>query len=141
VRAPTLGGGFLDILPDLNQADPEVARYLIQNTLWWIGATGLDGVREDTLPYAPRGFRRDWMAAIKREYPNSRVVGEMWDSDPAAFNTGLKPAAVRCGVAAAGLADGTILEERLGTPAKLRVAGGMVELKLPPRSASVYTTD
>ena len=62
-------GWFIDILPDLNQDDPEVARYIIQNTLWWVGVTGLDGIRQDTLPYVPRRFWRDWMAAIKREYP------------------------------------------------------------------------
>jgi glycosidase len=82
VRKATLEGWFLDILPDLNQKDPEVARYLIQNTLWWIGVSGMDGIRQDTLPYVPRSFWREWMAAIKREYPNLRVVGEMFDGDP-----------------------------------------------------------
>ena len=83
LRAPTLDGWFIDILPDLNQDDEEVARYLIQNTLWWVGSAGLDGIRQDTLPYVPRRFWRDWMAAIKREYPDLRVVGEVFDGDPA----------------------------------------------------------
>ena len=83
MRAPTLDGWFIDILPDLNQDDAEVARYLIQNTLWWVGIAGLDGIRQDTLPYVPRRFWREWMAAIKREYPDLRVVGEMFDGDPA----------------------------------------------------------
>jgi glycosidase len=83
MRKSTLDGWFLDILPDLNQDDPETARYLIQNTLWWIGMTGFDGIRQDTLPYVPRSFWRDWMAAIKREYRSLRVVGELFDGDPA----------------------------------------------------------
>jgi glycosidase len=83
VRKATLEGWFIDILPDLNQNDPEVARYLVQNTLWWVGISGLDGIRQDTLPYVPRSFWRDWMAAIKREYPGLRVVGELFDADPA----------------------------------------------------------
>ena len=83
LRAPTLNGWFIDILPDLNQDDEEAARYLIQNTLWWVGIAGLDGIRQDTLPYVPRSFWRDWMAAIKREYPDLRVVGEVFDGDPA----------------------------------------------------------
>ncbi|MBZ5590793.1 MAG: cyclomaltodextrinase N-terminal domain-containing protein [Acidobacteriia bacterium] len=89
----TLEGWFIDILPDLNQNDPEVSRYLIQNTLWWIGATGIDGIRQDTLPYVPRGFWRDWSAAIKLEYPGFRVVGELFDEDPAlvSFFQGGKP--------------------------------------------------
>jgi len=89
----TLEGWFIDILPDLNQNDPEVARYLIQNTLWWIAASGIDGIRQDTLPYVPRNFWREWSAAIKREYPDFRVVGEVFDEDPAvaSFFQGGKP--------------------------------------------------
>ncbi|MBZ5725523.1 MAG: alpha-amylase [Acidobacteriia bacterium] len=79
----TLDGWFVDILPDLNQSDPEVARYLIQNTLWWIGRTGIDGIRQDTLPYAPRSFWRDWTAAIRERFPRFDVVGEVFDGDPA----------------------------------------------------------
>jgi neopullulanase len=76
---PVLDGWFINLLPDLNQNDPEVARYLIQNTLWWLGATGLDAIRQDTLPYVPRRFWNEWMTAIKREYPNVNVVGETLD--------------------------------------------------------------
>jgi glycosidase len=79
----TLDGWFIDILPDLNQSDEEVARYLIQNSLWWVGMSGLDAIRQDTLPYVPRSFWRDWMAALKREYPNLRVVGEVLDASTA----------------------------------------------------------
>src|ERR1039457_7411927 len=53
------------------------------NTLWWVGIAGLDGLRQDALPYVPRRFWRAWMAAIKREDPELRVVGEMFDGDPA----------------------------------------------------------
>ena len=83
VRESTLDGWFIDILPDLNQDDPEVARYIIQNTLWWVGMSGMDGIRQDTWPYVPRRFWRDWMTAIRREFPSLRVVGEVLDGDPA----------------------------------------------------------
>jgi TonB family protein len=83
VLRPVLDGWFLNILPDMNQNDPEARRYLIQNTLWWIGITGLDGIRQDTLPYVPRDFWRDWMAAIKKQYPELTVIGETYDGDPA----------------------------------------------------------
>lgn len=82
MRRATLQGWFIDLLPDLNQDDDEARRYIVQNTLWWIGVSGLDGIRQDTLPYVPRDFWRDWTAAIKREYPRVRVVGEMFDGDP-----------------------------------------------------------
>jgi glycosidase len=81
LKRATMEGWFLDFLPDLNQHDPEVARYLIQNTLWWIGTTGLDGIRMDTWQYVPNSFWHDWTAAIKREFPNFKVVGEVKDGD------------------------------------------------------------
>ena len=74
-------GWFLDFLPDLNQKDPEVSRYLIQNTLWWIGITGLDGIRMDTWQYVPNSFWHDWTRALKREFPKLTVVGEVKDGD------------------------------------------------------------
>lgn len=81
LKRATLDGWFIDILPDLNQDDPDVARYIIQNTLWWISVSGMDGIRQDTWPYVPRTFWRDWMTAIKRQYPKVRVVGEVLDGD------------------------------------------------------------
>jgi glycosidase len=82
MRRSTLDGWFVNILPDLNQNSPEVARYLIQNSLWWMARTGTDGIREDTVPYVPRAFWRDWTGAIHNEYPQSRIVGEVFDQDP-----------------------------------------------------------
>lgn len=83
VTDSTLRGWFANILPDFDQADPEVERYLIQNTLWWAAVTGIDAIRQDTWPYVPRSFWRPWMAAIKREYPAMTVVGEVLNEDPA----------------------------------------------------------
>jgi neopullulanase len=80
---PVLDGWFVNILPDLNQNDPETAKYIIQNTLWWIGVSGMDAIRQDTLPYVPRQFWNQWMTAIKRDYPNVNVVGETLDGLPA----------------------------------------------------------
>lgn len=77
----TMEGWFLDFLPDLNQHDPEVERYLIQNTLWWIGVTGLDGIRMDTWQYVPNSFWKKWTTAVRREFPNFTVVGEVKDGD------------------------------------------------------------
>ena len=89
-RRSTLDGWFVNILPDLNQDDPEVARYLIQNTLWWMGMTGADAIRQDTWQYVPRTFWARWMTAINREYPRVTVVGEVLEGDPAlnAFHQG-----------------------------------------------------
>ena len=81
-RRPTLDGWFSDDLPDMNQEQPEVARYEIQNSLWWVGMTGIDGIRQDTVQYLPRFFIRDLNAALDRQYPSMWMVGEAWNEDP-----------------------------------------------------------
>ncbi len=74
---------FVDNMPDLNQRDPFLATYLIQNTLWWIEYAGLDGIREDTYPYADQDYLARWAAAILNEYPAFNIVGEIWEGAPA----------------------------------------------------------
>ncbi len=81
-RRKTLDGWFSDDLPDMNQEQPEVARYEIQNSLWWVGVTGIDGIRQDTAQYMPRFFLRDLNAALDRQYPSMWMVGEVWNEDP-----------------------------------------------------------
>lgn len=76
-------GWFIDILPDFNQNDAEVEKYLTQNTIWWLETGGFDAIRMDTLPHVPRWFWEKWMTAIKAEYPNVNVLGELFDGDPA----------------------------------------------------------
>jgi glycosidase len=80
-RRPTLDGWFNDDLPDMNQDEPEVARYEIQNALWWVGMTGIDGIRQDTIQYMPRPFIRDLSVALRKQYPRMWMVGEVFDTD------------------------------------------------------------
>jgi len=82
IRANVTQGWFADIMPDLNQRNSFVSRYLIENTLWWIECTGIDGIREDTYSYADPRFLADWAAAITAEYPSFTIVGEVWIGDP-----------------------------------------------------------
>ncbi|HYP00218.1 MAG TPA: alpha-amylase family glycosyl hydrolase [Pyrinomonadaceae bacterium] len=82
-RRPTLDGWFSDDLPDMNQDEPEVVRYQIQNALWWIETTGIDGIRQDTIQYMPRSFIRELSRALRRQYPKFWMVGEVFDRDPA----------------------------------------------------------
>jgi len=79
----TLDGWFNDDLPDMNQEEPEVARYEIQNALWWVGVTGIDGIRQDTIQYMPRSFIRDLSNALHRQYPKMWMVGEVFETDAA----------------------------------------------------------
>lgn len=76
-------GWFVISMPDLNQRNPHVARYLIQNSFWWIEAVGIDGIRMDTHPYAHYDAMSQWMKELNDEYPNFTVVGETWCENPA----------------------------------------------------------
>ena len=79
----TVDGWFVPSMPDLNQRNPHVMRYLIQNSEWWIETVGIDGIRMDTYPYADRDGMALWMKTLDEEYPNFNTVGETWVTEPA----------------------------------------------------------
>lgn len=81
--AETVDGWFVSSMPDLNQRNPHVMTYLIQNSKWWIETVGIDGIRMDTYPYADREAMARWMKALDTEYPNFNTVGETWVTEPA----------------------------------------------------------
>lgn len=75
-------GWFVSAMPDLNQRNPFMANYIIQNSIWWIETIGLSGIRQDTYPYPDKDFMSDWGGAIMKEYPNFNIVGEEWSYNP-----------------------------------------------------------
>ncbi len=75
-------GWFDKTMADLNQHNPYVAEFIIQNTIWWIEYAGLDGIRQDTYPYPYKDFMVRWMQRILEEYPDFNVVGEVWLNYP-----------------------------------------------------------
>lgn len=79
----TVDGWFVPSMPDLNQRNPHLMTYLIQNSKWWIETVGIDGIRMDTYPYADAVGMAVWMKDINEEYPNYNVVGESWVTEPA----------------------------------------------------------
>ena len=79
----TVDGWFVPTMPDLNQRNPHVIKYLIQNSIWWIETVGIDGIRMDTYPYADSKAMAHWMKVIGEEYPNFNTVGETWVTEPA----------------------------------------------------------
>ena len=79
----TVDGWFVPSMPDLNQRNPHVIKYLIQNSEWWIETVGIDGIRMDTYPYADRDAMALWMKTLNNEYPNFNTVGETWVTEPA----------------------------------------------------------
>ena len=75
-------GWFDTSMADFNQKNPFVAKYLIQNSIWWIEFAGLDGLRQDTYPYSDKDFMAQWMKTVREEYPNLNTVGEAWINYP-----------------------------------------------------------
>lgn len=75
-------GWFSDDMPDLNQRNPLLADYLIQNSIWWIEYLGLAGIRQDTYPYPDKRFMSEWSRRIMDEYPDFNIVGEEWSPNP-----------------------------------------------------------
>jgi glycosidase len=74
--------GWFGTLADMNQEDPLVSKYEIQNAIWWIESAGLDGLRLDTFPYVSRTFWHDYHAALHGIYPSLTTVGEVFNGDP-----------------------------------------------------------
>ncbi|MBF8148700.1 glycoside hydrolase family 13 protein [Winogradskyella sp. F6397] len=75
-------GWFVSSMPDLNQRNPFMANYIIQNSIWWVETLGLGGIRQDTYPYPDKAFMSNWAGAIMNEYPNFSIVGEEWSYNP-----------------------------------------------------------
>ncbi|AUC86650.1 alpha-amlyase [Polaribacter sp. ALD11] len=75
-------GWFVSTMPDLNQKNPFMAKYIIQNSIWWIETIGLSGIRQDTYPYPDKQFMSNWAGSIMNEYPNFSIVGEEWSYNP-----------------------------------------------------------
>jgi glycosidase len=74
-------GWFSDDMPDLNQSNPLVAQYFIQNALWWVETANLDGIRLDTFPYVDRSYWQDFHRTLHQVYPHLTTVGEVYNRD------------------------------------------------------------
>jgi len=82
-RRHFIDGWFVPTMPDLNQKNPLLADYLIQNALWWIEYLNLAGIRMDTYSYSDMYFMKDWTCAVMNEYPDFNICGEEWSLNPA----------------------------------------------------------
>lgn len=71
-------GWFTQTMPDFNQRNRHVARYLIQSSIWWIEYADINGIRQDTHPYADFDFMAQWCKEVLAEYPHFNIVGETW---------------------------------------------------------------
>ena len=90
-------GWFGEHMPDMNQRNPLVATYQIQNTLWWIEYAGLAGLRVDTYGYSDTAFLAQWSRRVMQEYPDLNIVGEEWSTNPVVVSHWLRGKANRDG--------------------------------------------
>lgn len=74
----TVNGWFVQSMPDLNQRNKHLSKYLTQNSIWWIEDSGIDGIRMDTHPYADFEAMAQWLRDVRTEYPDFNIVGECW---------------------------------------------------------------
>lgn len=81
-RQRFVDGWFVPTMPDLNQRNPLLATYLVQNAIWWIEYADLSGLRVDTYPYSDKAFLSRWSHAIMSEYPQLTLVGEEMSNNP-----------------------------------------------------------
>ncbi|MGB3544097.1 glycoside hydrolase family 13 protein, partial [Rubrivirga sp.] len=77
-RDQLVNGWFVREMPDLDQSNPLLAQYLLQNTVWWIEHTGVDGIRMDTYLYPDKEYMARWSRYVLDEYPTFNIVGESW---------------------------------------------------------------
>jgi neopullulanase len=82
-RNQMLDGWFVPTMPDLNQRNPFMATYLIQNSIWWIEYAMLSGIRMDTYPYPDKHMMAEWNLRVLEEYPYFNNVGEEWHNNAA----------------------------------------------------------
>ena len=82
-KSMTQDGWFVRDMPDLNQRNPHLMKYLIQNSIWWVEEAQIDGIRMDTYPYADEHQMARWIDAVKEEYPDFNIVGECWFGETA----------------------------------------------------------
>ncbi|HKJ43649.1 MAG TPA: glycoside hydrolase family 13 protein [Sunxiuqinia sp.] len=82
-RWEMVDGWFVKEMPDLNQRNPFLANYLIENSIWWIEYAGLSGIRQDTWPYPDKYMMAEWTKRVLEEYPNFNIVGEEYTTNPA----------------------------------------------------------
>lgn len=79
----TIDGWFVEEMPDLNQKNPHLWKYLVQNSIWWIEESGIDGIRMDTYAYIEPEIMAEWVEEVLAEYPDFNIVGECWFGTPA----------------------------------------------------------
>ena len=73
-----INGWFTTEMPDVNQENPFVEKYLTQNAIWSVETFGIDAFRIDTYKYCNVEVMNRLNQALIDEYPNIFAFGECW---------------------------------------------------------------
>lgn len=65
-------------MPKLNLDNPETAQYCIDVALYWLRTAKIDGWRLDVGDEVSHYFWRRFRNAVKAEFPDALIVGEVW---------------------------------------------------------------
>ena len=75
--------GFVESMPKLNTANPEVKKYLLDVGTYWIREFDIDGWRLDVANEVDHTFWREFRKVVKEAKPDVYILGEIWhDSRP-----------------------------------------------------------
>ena len=64
-------------IPRLNQKDPHLKKYLIQNCLWWVETSGVDGIRIDYTAYNDKEFLHELTSILHKEFPELTIISDV----------------------------------------------------------------
>lgn len=74
--------GYFGGMPKLNMRCPEVTAYFTEVALYWLRTAGIDGWRLDVADEISHDFWRSFRKAVKAEFPEALIVGEIWHHAP-----------------------------------------------------------
>jgi len=71
-------GWFDRMMPDMNQANEDLQRYMGTNILWWMAEVGIDGLRIDTYTYGQQDAMAAMTKRVSESFPDCFMFAEAW---------------------------------------------------------------
>lgn len=74
--------GYFWSMPKVNLRCADAAAYFTNVALYWLRTAGVDGWRLDVADEISHDFWRSFRKAVKAEFPDALIVGEIWHHAP-----------------------------------------------------------
>ena len=71
-------GWFDRMMPDMNQSNADLQRYMGTNILWWMAEVGIDGLRIDTYTYGQQDAMAAMTKRVSESFPDCFMFAEAW---------------------------------------------------------------